>query len=231
MYTECFIKSFLLISVIFLIIKCWSNNESFTNTRQIEKLDKTNCVWGRIPSPGASGSDYKYIGNFDTLEQCAASPNIDPKAKAITHHGKNSGAYSRQCYSINDIKTRKPNQNDTTCGIRKSALPEVEAAERQAAEYERSQKAEAERQRSLGQWNIKEKKAPSHYTNIPLKSYEAKTLDECKDYCRKLPKCAGFRRISNDWVSDNDKSFCDLLHNVRDNSLKEDNFYDIYEKK
>ena len=31
MITECFIKSFLLISVIFLIIKCWSNNENFAD--------------------------------------------------------------------------------------------------------------------------------------------------------------------------------------------------------
>jgi len=31
MNTECFIKSFLLIAVIFLIIKCWSNNEPFAN--------------------------------------------------------------------------------------------------------------------------------------------------------------------------------------------------------
>lgn len=31
MNTECFIKSFLLIAVIFLIIKCWSNNESFAD--------------------------------------------------------------------------------------------------------------------------------------------------------------------------------------------------------
>jgi hypothetical protein len=88
-----------------------------TTTRSIEKLNNTNCVWGRISGPGASGSDYKYIGDFDTLEQCAASPNIDANAKAITHHGTNSGAYSRQCYSINDKNTRVTNQTDTTCGI------------------------------------------------------------------------------------------------------------------
>jgi len=105
---------------------------------EFQKRDKTNCVWGRIPSPRASGSDYKYLGEFDTYEQCAKSPNIDTNAKAITHHGKDSGAYSRQCYSINDINTRKPNQNDTTCGIRKSALAEVEAVEKP----ERQQQAE-----------------------------------------------------------------------------------------
>jgi len=43
MYTECFIKSFLLIAVIFLIIKCWSNNESFasidfTSAKLAEKI-------------------------------------------------------------------------------------------------------------------------------------------------------------------------------------------------
>ena len=86
---------------------------------QFDKLDKTNCVWGRIPAPGRSGDGYKYLGDFDTYEQCAASANIDPNAKAITHHGTKSGGYSRQCFSINDNNTRVENQNDTTCGIAK----------------------------------------------------------------------------------------------------------------
>ena len=86
-------------------------------SRPIEKLNKTNCVWGRIPSPGASGSDYKYLGNYDTIEQCATNPNIDERVKAITLHGNNSGGYSRQCYSINDNNTQVPNQDDTVCGI------------------------------------------------------------------------------------------------------------------
>lgn len=86
---------------------------------QFDKLDKTNCVWGRIPVPGRSGDGYKYLGDFDTYEQCAASANIDPNAKAITHHGTKSGGYSRQCFSINDNNTRVENQNDTTSGIAK----------------------------------------------------------------------------------------------------------------
>ena len=86
-------------------------------SRPIEKLNKTNCVWGRIPSPGASGSDYKYLGNYDTIEQCATNPDIDERVKAITLHGNNSGGYSRQCYSINDNNTQVPNQDDTVCGI------------------------------------------------------------------------------------------------------------------
>ena len=40
MNTECFVKSFLLIAVIFLIIKCWSNNEPFAN------IDFTSVVLG-----------------------------------------------------------------------------------------------------------------------------------------------------------------------------------------
>jgi uncharacterized membrane-anchored protein YhcB (DUF1043 family) len=86
---------------------------------QFDKLDKTNCVWGRIPAPGQSGDGYKYLGDFDTYEQCASSANIDPNAKAITHHGTKSGGYSRQCFSINDNNTRVENQNDATCGIAK----------------------------------------------------------------------------------------------------------------
>lgn len=86
---------------------------------QFDKLDKTNCVYGRIPAPGRSGDGYKYLGDFDTYEQCASSANIDPNAKAITHHGTKSGGFSRQCFSINDNNTRVENQNDTTCGIAK----------------------------------------------------------------------------------------------------------------
>ena len=96
-----------------------STLDSFFNNKKLsfEKLDKTNCVFGRIPFPGASGNGYKYLGNFDTYEQCARSANIDSNAKAITIHGNNSGGYSRQCYSINDNNTRVINQADTTCGI------------------------------------------------------------------------------------------------------------------
>ena len=72
---------------------------------QFDKLDKTNCVWGRIPAPGRSGDGYKYLGDFDTYEQCAASANIDPNAKAITHHGTKSGGYSRQLETRNNSHT------------------------------------------------------------------------------------------------------------------------------
>jgi len=88
-----------------------------SNPLAFEKLDKTNCVYGRIPAPGMSGTNYKYIGNFDTYEQCASSPHIDKNTKAITHYGTSSGGFSRQCFSINDNNTREPNQNDATCGI------------------------------------------------------------------------------------------------------------------
>ena len=96
-----------------------SSIDSLFNSKKIsfEKLDKTNCVWGRIPAPTASGNGFKYLGDFDTYDQCALSSNIDSNAKAITHHGTNSGGYSRQCYSINDNNTRVQNQADTTCGI------------------------------------------------------------------------------------------------------------------
>jgi len=88
-----------------------------SNPLAFEKLDKTNCVYGRIPAPGMSGTNYKYIGNFDTYEQCASSPHIDKNTKAITHYGMSSGGFSRQCFGINDNNTREPNQNDATCGI------------------------------------------------------------------------------------------------------------------
>ena len=72
------------------------------NQSKFERLDKTNCVYGRIPAPGTSGTNYKYLGIFDTYDQCATSPNIDSNTKAITHYGTNSGGFSKQCFSIND---------------------------------------------------------------------------------------------------------------------------------
>jgi hypothetical protein len=91
---------------------------------QFDKLDKTNCVYGRIPAPGRSGDGYKYLGDFDTYEECASSANIDPNAKAITHHGTLLAEWSRQCFSINDNNTRVEDPNDrysfrATCGIAK----------------------------------------------------------------------------------------------------------------
>jgi hypothetical protein len=83
------------------------------------RLDKTNCVYGRLSTPKASGLDYKYIGDFNSYEECANSRNIGPQTQAITYHGVNSGNWSKQCYSINDNKTRVINQNDITCGVRK----------------------------------------------------------------------------------------------------------------
>ena len=60
MNTECFIKSFLLIAVIFLIIKCWSNNESFAN------IDFT------LPSLAGKVQNYKPVelklSNINELE-------------------------------------------------------------------------------------------------------------------------------------------------------------------
>jgi hypothetical protein len=66
-----------------------------------------------------SGNGYKYLGDFDTFEQCAQSPNIGPEAKAITLHGTGFGGFSKQCYSINDTNTRVP-ERGATCGIRRN---------------------------------------------------------------------------------------------------------------
>ena len=87
------------------------------------KLDNTNCVYGRIPNPGASSDDYKYLGDFDSYELCAQSSNIPSNAKAITYHNNTGGGYARQCYSINDNNTNVSSQNYATCGIVTPAPP------------------------------------------------------------------------------------------------------------
>ena len=61
-----------------------------------QKLDKTNCVYGRIQSPGASGNGYKYLGDFDTYEQCTQSANIDSNAKAITIHDNSIRGWAKK---------------------------------------------------------------------------------------------------------------------------------------
>ena len=82
-----------------------------------QELDDTNCVYGRIPYPGASSDNYKYLGDFDSYDQCTQATNIPSNAKAITYHNANIGGYARQCYSINDNNTIVPNQYYATCGI------------------------------------------------------------------------------------------------------------------
>lgn len=82
-----------------------------------QELDDTNCVYGRIPYAGASSDEYKYLGDFDSYEQCTQATNIPSNAKAITYHDSSIKDYARQCYSINDNNTNVPNQSYATCGI------------------------------------------------------------------------------------------------------------------
>ena len=67
MITDCFIKSFLLIFVIFLIIKCWSNNENFAN---IDLLDNqiSEKIKKNIPFELKLNNNYVFI-TFDQLKK------------------------------------------------------------------------------------------------------------------------------------------------------------------
>ena len=92
-----------------------SGNSSF------EKLDNTNCVYGRLYNGyrrDGNNNDYKYLGDFNSYEDCENSSNIPTTAKAITYHNNNSG-WAKQCFSINDNNTKVANQNYAVCGIRK----------------------------------------------------------------------------------------------------------------
>lgn len=71
----------------------------------------------RLASPRTDGYYTKYIGDFDSYEQCAASPNIDINTKAITIHGPGTGHWEKTCYAVTDSNTREP-QNGITCGVR-----------------------------------------------------------------------------------------------------------------
>jgi len=87
-----------------------------------EKLDRTNCVYSRIywgPKSNGYNNYYKYLGNFDSYEDCAKSPNIPNNAKAITYHDNSIPNWGKQCFSISDNNTATGNQSYATCGIRR----------------------------------------------------------------------------------------------------------------
>jgi hypothetical protein len=96
------------------------------------KLDNTNCVAGRITGgPRSNGNDYKYLGDFNSYEECAKSPNIPENAKAITYHNDKNidyAAWEKQCFSINDTNTQLKNQDYATCGIVVPNSPKQPAA-------------------------------------------------------------------------------------------------------
>jgi hypothetical protein len=88
---------------------------------KFEIFEDTNCVYGRLYNgyrKDGSIDDYKYLGDFNSYEECAKSPKIPPNAKAITYHNDKMGGWARQCFSINDNNTKVSNQNYAVCGIR-----------------------------------------------------------------------------------------------------------------
>ena len=96
------------------------DEQSFLN---FNKLDDTNCIWGRIHTPRVTNDTYSYLGDFNSYEECARSTNIPPNAKAITYHNEShGGGWAKQCYSINDTTTTVAEKN-TTCGIVVSTPP------------------------------------------------------------------------------------------------------------
>ena len=112
---------------IFRAVKQSSVYEGFsTNTApsiplNIKELDNVDCVYSQIPYPGASNpgsssSNYTYLGNFSSYNDCVNNATIGPDAKAITWHKSNAGGYAGQCYSINNSNTQVP-YSASTCGI------------------------------------------------------------------------------------------------------------------
>jgi hypothetical protein len=102
-------------------IEVISETESKKKKFEFTKLDDTNCVYGRLYNgyrKNGSKNDYKYLGDFNSYEECSKSPNIPANSKAITYHNDKIGGWARQCFSINDTNTQVPNQNYATCGIK-----------------------------------------------------------------------------------------------------------------
>ena len=88
---------------------------------KFEIFEDTNCVYGRLYNgykQDGSRNDYKYLGKFNSYEECAKSPNIPANAKAIAYHNDNIVGWAQQCFSINDNNTKKSNENYAVCGVR-----------------------------------------------------------------------------------------------------------------
>ena len=95
--------------------------DNSNKTMTFEKVNNLNCVWGRLYNGyrrDGSNNDYKYLGDFNSYEDCEKSSNIPTNAKAITYHNNNIGGWAKQCFSINDNNTKVSNQNYAVCGIR-----------------------------------------------------------------------------------------------------------------
>jgi hypothetical protein len=91
------------------------NNTS--QPRKINKKENINCVYGRIPNNRSITDDHKYLGEFDSYEECVENAEIPSNAKAITWH-KNipDWNWGKTCFSINDNNTNTVD-NSTTCGV------------------------------------------------------------------------------------------------------------------
>ena len=89
-----------------------------------KKMDNTNCIQGRVDSPGESTDSIKYLGAFDSYEECSQSSNIPSNAKAITYHNTSfTNGWGGQCFSVTDNNTNAV-QDNITCGI----VTDVESA-------------------------------------------------------------------------------------------------------
>ena len=102
-------------------IEVISETQSKKKKFEFTKLDNTNCVYARLYNgyrKNGSKNDYKYLGDFNSYEECSKSPNIPANSKAITYHNDKIGGWARQCFSINDTNTQVPNLDYATCGIK-----------------------------------------------------------------------------------------------------------------
>jgi hypothetical protein len=97
--------------------------DNSNNTMPFEKVDNLNCVYSRLYNGyrrDGSRNDYKWLGDFNSYEDCLKYGNIPSNTKAITYHNNNISGWARQCFSINDNNTYVANQNYAVCGIRTS---------------------------------------------------------------------------------------------------------------
>jgi len=62
-------------------------------------LNSTNLVCGLVPSPGDSGANFVFLGNFTRADACAAAARANASFASWTHVGRGLGDWSNGCYA------------------------------------------------------------------------------------------------------------------------------------
>ena len=88
-------------------------------TEEFIKYPNTNSVYSRLwGGPRSNANQYKYLGDYNSYDECLQKAEIPDATKAITYHNTTAGIWSRQCYAIYDNNTLVRNQYYADSGVK-----------------------------------------------------------------------------------------------------------------